>query len=93
MLSAGRSGTGDRPLTLYRRFSHLGVYKEKDVLATQRKGRVTALRFSDTEVFSRPVSLVDLRDLATRCGHTLVLRSVQCLPAHLFDAIYRQGRP
>jgi hypothetical protein len=84
----------DRPLTLYRRFRHLGVYKQNDVIAATNKGhRVTALRFAETELFRNPVPLADLRELASLYRHTPVLRSLRLLPEGMFDAIYERGDP
>lgn len=82
----------DRPLTLHRRFKHLGIYTEFDVLgAAGSRHQAMALRFADTELFRRPVGLDELRELAKRYGHTLVLRSPRILVEHLFDAIYSRG--
>lgn len=82
----------DRPLTLYRRFSHLGTYKEKDILAAANKqGLAMAIRFADTELLTQPITLSDLRKVAFQCGHTLVLRSPHRLSEQMFDALYHQG--
>ena len=83
----------DRPLTLHRRFSHLGVWKREEVLrAGGRTGRALAMRFSDTELFAHPVGLDDLTALAEECCHTLVLRSPHEVPERMFVSIYRRGR-
>ena len=46
---------------LISRFSHLGVLDRGEIVAMARAGKVMALRFSHTTVFTRPISLADYR--------------------------------
>jgi Acetyltransferase (GNAT) domain len=82
-----------RPLDLYRRFSHLGVYRRDQVLAMGAKsGSLMALRFSETEIFENPIPFADLTRLANEHGRSLVLQSPQRLPDEIFDILYKRGR-
>lgn len=46
---------------LIRRFSHLGVLNRDEIRGMARNGKVMALRFSHTAVFSRPITLDEYR--------------------------------
>jgi GNAT superfamily N-acetyltransferase len=81
----------DKPARLFERFRHLGVWKLDQVSRAARDGRAQALRFADTEIFSRPVSLRRLRQFAAEQGQSLALRSPQKISAELFGAIYEEG--
>ena len=81
----------DRPRTLHRRFQRLGIYTPADVESVARKGEAMALRFSDTELFECPVSLVRLRELSARHCLTPFLQSDWLIPPMLFADIYREG--
>lgn len=52
-----------------------------------------ALRFAATEIFNCQITLRRLRQLASRHGQTLTLRSPQKITADLFAAIYQEGHP
>jgi len=80
-----------RPRTLYRRYQHLGVWRREQVEASASRGRALALRFADTELLKRPVTLAELRTIADESRHTLVLRSISELPEHMFAQIYKVG--
>ena len=81
------------PLTLYRRFSHLGVYEANDVLRTAAgDGKVMALRFIDTELFDRPVSLSQARAIAKKLEEPFpVLRSPCPVSEGFFTIVYTKG--
>lgn len=81
----------DDPSVLYERFQSLGVYEREHVQEASRRGRVQAIRFSDTEILLRPVGLDALRAIAARHRQTLHLRSPQRLGPHVFDDIYEAG--
>ncbi len=83
----------DRPRSLYRRFSRLGVYTENDVTnISSDDGRVMALRYIDTELFDDPVSLTRARHVATRLGEKFpVLQSPSPVSEGFFTAIYEEG--
>lgn len=79
----------DEPKPLFRRFRRLGVYEWRDVEASVRRdGRVVALRFSGTEVFSRPVSRADLRRLLPEASRANFAGPVQ-ISAESFLKIYK----
>jgi hypothetical protein len=81
----------DKPATLFERFRHLGVWQLSQVSRAAKAGRAQALRFADTEIFSHPVPLRRLRQLAAEHRQTLALRSPQKINANLFAAIYQEG--
>ncbi len=81
------------PLTLYRRFSRLGVYTEYEVKkAAAPDGRVMALRFVGTELFDNPMSLSRIREVAESVGEKMpVLRSPSPIAEEFFSAIYKES--
>ncbi len=82
----------DRPRTLHRRFSHLGVYSLARIQdCSDGRGRVMALRFADTELFRHPVQLTDLRRLAKHYDCQPFLQAPWKLPQGLFADIYAMG--
>lgn len=80
----------DNPVRLFRRFRHLGVYRQEHVEAAARNGLATALRFVDTERFAHQVSLERLRALAGDCPIGQ-LQSPTMISSDLFSAVYREG--
>jgi GNAT superfamily N-acetyltransferase len=83
----------DKPAALHERFRHLGVWQKDQIVRSARDGKALALKFADTEIFARQVSLSRLRHLASMHRQPLSLRSPQKIPAELFAAIYREGQP
>jgi predicted transcriptional regulator len=82
----------DTPDILFTRFEHLGVYGREQVRATaDTSGRAMALRFSDTEIFSNPVTLRRLNSLAEAQGLRLSLMSLSKISNLLFQAVYEEG--
>lgn len=53
----------DTPINLYRQFRHYGIYELADVesLSTSSRQTVLALQFTDTELFTKPLSLAETR--------------------------------
>jgi hypothetical protein len=82
-----------KPAALFQRFRHLGVWQLDQVTQAARSGQAQALRFADTEIFERQVTLRRLRQLAASHNQTLALRSPQKITADLFAAIYHEGHP
>lgn len=80
----------DRPKTLYRRFRHLGVYGEGDLVEAAADGQVMALRFTRTELL-HPVSLAQVNAEAARLGRTPWLQSPWRVPDALARRIYERG--
>ncbi|MGW2034756.1 GNAT family N-acetyltransferase [Streptomyces sp. NPDC001811] len=82
----------DTPDTLFSKFEHLGVYGRAEVQeAADASGRAMALRFSDTEIFPKPVSLRRLTSLAKDLGLPLSLISLSKISNELFQAVYQEG--
>ena len=56
---------GGQALDLYRRFRHFGIYELQDVekIDSANGARINALEFTDTELFSRPISLSETRTM------------------------------
>ncbi|MGJ9422584.1 GNAT family N-acetyltransferase [Aeromicrobium sp. CF3.5] len=82
------------PNNLHRRFARFGVYNAADVRgAASRSGLVQVLRFADTELFTRPVTLDHVQRLAAAHSKRpkLVLVSAQRIDDELFAMIYRKG--
>jgi GNAT superfamily N-acetyltransferase len=80
-----------KPTALFQRFRHLGVWQLDQVTQAAKSGQAQALKFADTEIFQRRISLQCLRQLAADHGQTLALRSPQKITAGLFTAIYQEG--
>jgi hypothetical protein len=58
-----------RPRSLHQRFARLGVWSREEVeRAAGKRAEVMALRFADTELFARPLSLSALRELYAATG-------------------------
>ena len=83
----------DRPLTVYQRFKRLGVYSQDQVLdAADDHGLVMAMRFIDTELFTRPLSLSCLRVMFETRHKTFVApMSPRRIDEGLFLDIYREA--
>ncbi|MFJ6437237.1 GNAT family N-acetyltransferase [Streptomyces sp. NPDC091416] len=82
----------DEPDALFSQFEHLGVYGRSEVRsAADSSGRSMALRFSDTEIFPRPVTLGRLNVLAQSLGLPLSLMSLSKISSALFQAVYEEG--
>lgn len=82
-----------KPTALFQRFRHLGVWHLDQVTQAAKAGQAQALRFADTEIFERRITLRRLRQLEDVHGQTLALRSPQKITADLFTAIYQEGHP
>lgn len=82
----------DTPDTLFSKFEHLGVYGRGEVnAAADASGRAMALRFSDTEIFPKPVTLRRLKFLTANLGLRLSLMSLSKISSELFQAVYEEG--
>ncbi|WCD99476.1 GNAT family N-acetyltransferase [Streptomyces sp. HUAS 31] len=82
----------DTPDALFSKFEHLGVYGLAEVQeAADASGRAMALRFSDTEIFPKPVTLRRLTSLARELGLPLSLISLSKISNKLFQAVYQEG--
>ncbi|MET9715296.1 GNAT family N-acetyltransferase [Streptomyces rochei] len=85
----------DTPDTLFSKFEHLGVYGRAEVEeAADASGQAMALRFSDTEIFPKPVTLRRLTSLAKEWGLPWSpgsLISLSKITSELFQAVYQEG--
>lgn len=82
----------DTPDALFSKFEHVGVYGRDEVRrAADSTGRAMALRFSDTEIFPKPVTLRRLSALAESLGLPLSLISLTKISNELFQAVYEEG--
>lgn len=80
----------DTPARLHRLYARLGVWDRSDIDSAASNGKAAALRFTDTEMFSKPVGLDRIRAHAPK-GRRLLLRSAQELGDEWYERIYREG--
>ena len=81
-----------RPRTLYRRFGARGVFRESDVThAASRTGNATALVFSRTELFDRPIPLSEARTFYSPFKTSGYLQSTRLVDEHVFVELCRRG--
>lgn len=84
--------TRDTPRRLHRRFARLGVWNLEDITRGESKsGRIGALRFVDTELFSHRVPYTRVCELTGK-GRHLSLQSPERVADVCFERIYREGR-
>ncbi len=75
---------------LHGRFGYLGVFGINDVReAASTRGVAQALRFTDTEIFPRGISLETYRTISGQSKETFV--SARRIPPWVFDALYRRA--
>lgn len=76
---------------LHKAFAHLGVWDLAQVRASSdKRGRVNALRFADTELFVRPIGLGRLRELTCRTAK-LTIQSPVRIDDQQFARLYKEG--
>lgn len=80
-----------RPAELHQRFRHLGVWRQDQVTDVASNGKALALRFADTEIFPRRVSLRRLHKLASEYRQPLSVRSARKISSQFFSAVYQEG--
>lgn len=80
----------DTPRRLHRLYARLGVWQLSDVINAAKKDQAAAFRFTNTEIFTRPVGLDRVRAAAPN-GQRLLLRSTQVLTDEWYERIYREG--
>lgn len=83
------------PKDLYRRFRRFGIYEWSHLLEAAKgdiNQSVMALRFSNTELFTTPVPLAELRAVYGSIGRGLPIQGSSRLPsAQIFAQVYRRG--
>ncbi len=80
----------DKPKTLFRRYEHLGVYLWQNVYATADNSidnDIMALRFVDTEVFTRPVTFKEAKQFGIKANFESPVR----IDESIFRSIYDLG--
>ncbi|MBO3736560.1 GNAT family N-acetyltransferase [Actinoplanes flavus] len=78
---------------LYDRFQHLGVWDRNTVRQAARDGVAQALRFTNTEIFPRPIPRSAIRRLAIEHGGPAnAPQQPTRIPAAMFAALYQEGR-
>jgi hypothetical protein len=81
-----------KPGTLHQRFRHLGVWRQEEIAEVAQVGIAQALRFSDTEIFQRPVSLRRFHKLTNQESQSHTLQSPLRISADQFAAVYKEGQ-
>jgi predicted nucleic acid-binding protein len=82
------------PKELYKEFRRLGIYEWKDVYKTARhdvRRNIMALHFDDTELFTKPIALKELRSVMASENHPLQLQSPFKITNELFFKLYRNA--
>lgn len=81
------------PEVLHRAFANLGVWNLHQVRAAiDKRGRVNALRFADTEIFMRPVPLRRVQELS-KANAKLTIQSPVQVDSQMFKRLYEEGKP
>ncbi|ROS65436.1 hypothetical protein EDF42_1860 [Curtobacterium sp. PhB172] len=82
------------PDEAFRRYKQLGVFKRRDVRsAGDKRGRVTVVRFEDTELFDRRIGGHELAELLEQHDVKHPIPSFRQVPSTLFDDLVQsQGR-
>lgn len=80
------------PEVLHREFSNIGVWTLDQVREARerRRGKVSALRFADTEFFVRRIPFDRVQALSGAAAR-LTLRSATPIDSEVFERIYREG--
>ncbi|KQT89321.1 hypothetical protein ASG49_16195 [Marmoricola sp. Leaf446] len=78
------------PATLHGRFRHLGVLGVDQIQKRANRGNAMAVRFADTEFFTRPVSLRRLRAMTSQLEP---LPSPRQIDEKDFFRVYEEGAP
>lgn len=78
------------PTTLHGRFRHLGVLGVEQIRQRAKHGKAMAVRFGDTEFFTRPISLERLRAMNSRLEP---LPSPRQIDEEDFFRVYEEGLP
>jgi GNAT superfamily N-acetyltransferase len=78
---------------LHRRFQHFGVWQEHQVVGqADKRGIAQALKFTNTEAFSRLVGVGELQRIGSAHGGWSHPQSPRALSSELFADIYRAGQ-
>ena len=86
-VSTLREVTVGDPYHLYRRFAHLGVYSQDQVVDASDGSNVMALRFSHSTMLPKPIPLAEYRKVMQSSGVGVTLQGPQRLPERVFDEL------
>jgi len=79
------------PEVLHREFANIGVFALQQIRAiADKRGKVNALRFSDTEIFARPIPLARVQELSGGTAK-LTLQSPSPVDSAWFKRLYEEG--
>ena len=85
----------DKPKALFSQFRRLGIYRWEDVFNKANRQvdqDIMAFRFSNTEVFSTPISRADLQEIwREETGGRFHIQSPISIPKQRFFRLYRMG--
>lgn len=80
---------------LYRRFKHYGIYEWSDIYALcggEKDEDIRALKFSHTELFTRPIGFADAREILGHYGYgKWTFQSPLKVPKEAFFEFYERG--
>jgi len=83
------------PKDLFKRFRHLGIYQWEDLIklvAGDIDRQITAYRFSDTQLFSNPISYARWSELTNQFkGKNPPIQSPAIMPKEVFNVVYAYG--
>ncbi|MGG6237776.1 GNAT family N-acetyltransferase [Nodosilinea sp. AN01ver1] len=80
-----------KPIDLHKKYRRLGVYNFKNVLETARNNfnrDIMAMKFSDTELFDKPVELGEIENIL---GRKVAVRAPYKLTSEEFISLYNYG--
>lgn len=84
----------DKPKNLYRRFRRLGIYDWSHVFDLAKQDldyEIMALRFSDSELLTKPIQWNELQHVLRSFGCKTQIQSPVALSPQLFADLYRRG--
>jgi hypothetical protein len=80
-----------KPKELYRRFRNLGIYEERNVLDEAQNNLdkdIMAIRFSDTELFNKPIPLKKIKEVLDK---KVTMQAAYYISIENFAKIYTLG--
>lgn len=84
----------DTPKNLYRRFRRLGIYDWEHVFDLAKRNltnEIMGLRFSDTELFTRPIEWNELQAILRSFGCKTQIQSPVAIQPELFAELYHRA--
>ncbi|MEC3851960.1 PIN domain-containing protein [Paenarthrobacter ureafaciens] len=80
------------PATLHSRFQKYGVWNISDIETRGGRGNPIAIRFGDTEIFSRNVKLSEAEEIVAKYGNQLAgMPTARAIASDAFHEIYGRG--